>query len=74
MELKVGYKQTEIGVIPNEWDAAPLSRIVDRLEAGVSVNSVDNAAGGFGHHKAVLKTSCVSGGKFDPTENKIIAP
>ena len=24
MEVKPGYKQTEVGVIPEEWDVAPL--------------------------------------------------
>ena len=27
MEVKPGYKQTEVGVIPEEWDAAPLNSI-----------------------------------------------
>ena len=27
MELKPGYKQTEVGVIPEEWDVQPLSKL-----------------------------------------------
>lgn len=29
MELKPGYKQTEVGVIPEEWDVRPLDGIAD---------------------------------------------
>ena len=25
MEVKPGYKQTEVGVIPEDWDVAPLA-------------------------------------------------
>ena len=25
MEVKPGYKQTEVGVIPEEWDVKPLA-------------------------------------------------
>jgi type I restriction enzyme S subunit len=69
-----GYKQTEVGVIPEEWVVAPLSREIDRLEAGVSVNSVDEELGIFAHEQAVLKTSAISGGQFLPSESKKIAP
>ena len=27
MEVKPGYKQTEVGVIPNEWEVMPLGEI-----------------------------------------------
>ncbi|MGO9566719.1 MAG: hypothetical protein ACLP5H_04160 [Desulfomonilaceae bacterium] len=29
MELKPGYKRTEVGVIPEDWDLQPLERITD---------------------------------------------
>lgn len=29
MELKPGYKQTEVGVIPEDWEVLPLDRITD---------------------------------------------
>lgn len=29
MELKKGYKQTDIGVIPEDWEVTPLSASVD---------------------------------------------
>lgn len=74
MELKPGYKQTEMGVIPEEWDVASLGKEVDRLEAGVSVNSVDEDLRSYAHEQAVLKTSAIAGGRFLPHESKKIAP
>jgi type I restriction enzyme S subunit len=35
MELRSGYKQTEVGPIPNEWNAASLSTVVLRHNSGV---------------------------------------
>ena len=32
MELKPGYKQTEVGVIPMDWDSLPLGSVVDFLD------------------------------------------
>ncbi|MCI0338044.1 MAG: restriction endonuclease subunit S [Acidobacteria bacterium] len=54
------------------WEARPLSDFVERFDAGVSVNAEDLPAtnGDFG----VLKLSCVSGGIFNPKENKRILP
>jgi len=74
MEVKPGYKQTEFGVIPEEWEVAPLSREVERLEAGVSVNSVDEDLRSSAHEQAVLKTSAIAAGEFLPHESKKIAP
>jgi len=28
MEVKTGYKQTEVGVIPEEWEVGPLSSLI----------------------------------------------
>ena len=74
MELRPGYKQTEVGVIPEEWKVAPLRQEIERFDAGVSVNSVDDDLYSYGHDESVLKTSAVSGGKFYPLECKKIAP
>ena len=30
MEVRPGYKQTEVGVIPEEWDVSPLGRHLSR--------------------------------------------
>jgi type I restriction enzyme S subunit len=67
--MKTGYKQTEIGVIPEDWEVKALGEIILRLNAGVSVNSEDDRIEG---EKSILKTSCVSQGYFIPTECKKI--
>ncbi|MBL7728407.1 MAG: hypothetical protein JNM68_12010, partial [Dinghuibacter sp.] len=34
MELKKGYKQTEVGVIPEDWEVFELGHIIDSLQLG----------------------------------------
>ena len=68
-----GYKQTELGEIPEDWGIAELSKFVGALDAGISVNSAEDKAA-FGHGKAILKTSCISDGYFYPDEAKGIVP
>ena len=71
---KQKYKQTEIGEIPEDWDTCILSECIERLEAGISVNSVKEDIQ-LGHHtKSILKTSAVKNGKFFPSECKGITP
>jgi type I restriction enzyme, S subunit len=36
MELKPGYKQTEVGVIPEDWDVRPLSNISLKIMVGIA--------------------------------------
>ena len=38
MELKPGYKKTEVGVIPEEWEVKPLNRISPRQSVGLVIN------------------------------------
>jgi len=38
MEVKPGYKQTEVGVIPEEWELSSLARVAD-VRGGVAKNS-----------------------------------
>ena len=72
MEVKPGYKHTEVGVLPEEWCSGVVGDVVEALEAGVSVNSTDDPP----NHGApsVLKTSAVSAGRFLPEECKCITP
>jgi type I restriction enzyme S subunit len=35
MDVKPGYKQTEIGVIPEDWDVKPLVEISTELGDGI---------------------------------------
>lgn len=36
MDVKPGYKQTEVGVIPEEWDVKPLAVIADKIMVGIA--------------------------------------
>ena len=69
------YKESGVewlGEVPAHWEVQRLKNLIDRIESGTSVNSVDTPAdeGEFG----VLKTSCVYRGRFDPEENKAVVP
>ena len=61
-----GYKQTEIGVIPEDWDIGSLKEAFQRLDAGVSVNSDESAYSDY----FVLKTSAVRNGIVNAKEAK----
>ncbi|MCC2015409.1 restriction endonuclease subunit S [Enterobacter hormaechei] len=50
------------------WSSAYLSKLIVSLDAGVSVNSIDELPDDNEH--SILKTSCVSFGYFDNTERK----
>jgi len=63
------YKESELGVIPEEWEVKRLGDFLVNLESGVSVNSDDVSTS---THVAILKTSAVLGGYFYPNENKIV--
>jgi type I restriction enzyme, S subunit len=73
MELKPGYKRTDVGVIPSDWNIHTLHDDIERLNAGVSVNSLDNDQV-LSDEPSILKTSAVSNGQFLPHERKVIAP
>ncbi|HEX6088378.1 MAG TPA: restriction endonuclease subunit S, partial [Thermoanaerobaculia bacterium] len=62
--------KTAAGLIPTEWNVRPLACFINSLQAGVSVNSTDSD--GAGGEASILKTSCVSGGHFIPSECKPI--
>lgn len=38
MELKRGYKRTEVGVIPDDWDVQPLRKISPKQSVGLVIN------------------------------------
>lgn len=71
--IPAGYKMTEVGVIPEDWDVVSVSSLISSIGSGVSVNSVDKI-NAFSHGMHVLKTSCVSEGGFLPDEKKSILP
>ncbi|MBI1890212.1 MAG: restriction endonuclease subunit S [Burkholderiales bacterium] len=53
-----------------EWETHALSKFITALDAGVSVNSGDRPASDT--EIGILKTSCVTSGVFDPSENKVV--
>jgi type I restriction enzyme S subunit len=53
--------------LPQGWEFHPIASFIDELESGVSVNSSEQDGD---RRFRVLKTSCVSSGRFDPTESK----
>lgn len=64
--VKPGYKQTEVGMIPEPWKVSSLAAAFQRLEAGVSVNSDDSLSSEY----HILKTSAVHDGVVDTAETK----
>ncbi|WP_336139039.1 restriction endonuclease subunit S [Acinetobacter ursingii] len=68
-----GYKKTDQGLLPQSWNIVAIRTLVSKLDAGISVNSVDSLDA-YSHGKHVLKTSCVAKGYFLPNEKKSILP
>lgn len=42
MELKSGYKQTEVGMIPDDWEVISLSQAAKRITRGASPRPIDS--------------------------------
>src|SRR5699024_628202 len=57
-----------LGPIPIHWSKRRLRNIISLIESGTSVNCSDVLASPG--EAGVLKTSCVSSGRFDPTQHK----
>ena len=66
MVVPKGYKQTEIGITPEDWDVSFLGSALGNLQAGVSVNSDARTTSQY----YVLKTSAVFCGIVDSNEVK----
>ncbi len=73
INVPAGYWASEVGVIPEEWKVKILDDLIDRLESGVSVNSVEGENLSYLNDKCILKTSAVFAGCFKPSESKKIA-
>ena len=39
--IPAGYKQTEVGVIPEDWEVVTVNSLISGITSGVSVNSID---------------------------------
>jgi type I restriction enzyme S subunit len=72
MELKKGYKQTEVGIIPLEWDVKPISKVAP-LQRGFDLPTTQLVSGDYPvvysngilnyHHKAMVKAPGVVTGR-----------
>lgn len=71
MELKTGYKQTEIGVIPSDWTLKPLSL----LSAFITKGSTPTTYGFKWEENGVLflRSECVSENGLDLTQSMFIS-
>jgi hypothetical protein len=47
MELRPGYKQTEVGVIPEDWDLMPLGMVTSDIGDGIHATPVYSAIGDY---------------------------
>jgi type I restriction enzyme, S subunit len=75
MQPPLSYtEETELSTdcydLPDGWQYTPLFKVITRIEAGTSVNSEDRPA--QNSEIGVLKTSCISAGRFLPNENKVV--
>ena len=71
MDIQLNVPKLRFAGFDGEWNPHKLSEVFEVLESGVSVNSIDTPAASE-KELGVLKTSCVSSGKFFPEENKKI--
>ena len=62
------YKQTEVGMIPSDWEVAKLGNFVKKIDAGVSVNSDESIYS----DNYVLKTSAIHNGVINYKEVKAV--
>jgi len=47
MRVAKGYKQTEVGVIPEDWDVVPLATLTSEIGDGIHATPIYSAAGGY---------------------------
>nr|WP_280907984.1 restriction endonuclease subunit S [Cupriavidus sp. LEh25] len=57
--MRTGYKQTEVGAVPADWDVSPLGRLVTSVEYGSSAKSSTKGS------MPVLRMGNLQGGKID---------
>jgi len=66
--------QTRLSGFSGPWKVKTLRSVIVDLEAGVSVNSIEDEGENGSDRPAILKTSAVANGSFNPLESKTIAP
>lgn len=65
MEVMPSYKQTEVGVIPKDWDVKPLNRLA-QIRSGIAKNSNSSVTNPI--HVHYLRVANVQDGFLDLTE------
>ena len=58
--MKLGYKQTEVGVIPEDWDAKPLGSVLSKGRLGGNYANQDAEA-----ELPLMKMGNLARGYFD---------
>ncbi|RWN31095.1 MAG: restriction endonuclease subunit S [Mesorhizobium sp.] len=70
MELTTGYKQTEVGVIPEDWDAVPLGKLCAFKTGpfGSALHKSDYTSGGI----PLVNPMHIVDGRISPSDNMTI--
>jgi type I restriction enzyme S subunit len=71
MELKPGYKLTEVGVIPEDWDVKPLAVIAEKIMVGIA-SAATHAYRERG--VAMFRNQNIKAGYLDDSDMLFIAP
>ena len=69
MELKEGYKQTEVGVIPEDWEVKPLGSVLNKGRLGGNYQNQDREA-----DYPLMKMGNIARGCIDTTKVEYITP
>ena len=69
MEVKPGYKQTEVGMIPDEWDVKPLGSVLRKGRLGGNYPNQDREAG-----NPLMKMGNIARGYIDTAKVEYITP
>jgi type I restriction enzyme S subunit len=69
VELRAGYKQTEIGVIPAAWDVKPLRSVLAKGRLGGNYANQDSVA-----DLPLMKMGNIARGQFDLSKVEFIVP
>ncbi len=69
MEVRSGYKQTEVGIIPEDWDAKPLCTVLSKGRLGGNYSNQDKES-----DYPLMKMGNIARGYFDMSKVEFIVP
>lgn len=69
MEVKTGYKKTEVGTIPEQWDAKPLESVLSRGRLGGNYPNQDTET-----EFPLMKMGNIARGHFDVSKVNFVVP